>query len=513
MPTLTPQPPVPEPTSELFLTPTETATSTPLVPALELAQKLPRWRGFNLLEKFTLAGNAPYQEWDFNFMREWGFDFIRLPTDYRIWTVKPGEYIEKPLQEIDQAIEWGRARGIHMNLCLHRAPGYCVNPPREPLDLWSAGSEGEEARAQFAEQWRMFAARYKGISSGELSFDLLNEPADIGAASYVRAVTAAVEAIRSEDPERLIIADGLAWGRKPVPELIPLGVAQSTRGYDPMQISHYKASWVDGSDGWPEPRWPLPLFPNTYLFGDEKPEYQVPLLLKGDFSAAQQISLQVGQVSHQANLVIRANDQVIFEKWYEPGAGEGEWKELVFRSEWDIYQAVYDQWITASLPAGTTKISIELTQGDWITFTGLLIKPFAGVSSGILSIPPGSLDWAVKQVELSVDAQGNLLPLGGGSFDQGALWRELVNPWVELAAQGVGVHVGEWGAFSHTPHAVTLAWMRDCLGNWKKAGFGWALWNLRGSFGILDSGRSDVPYQAYQGHQLDRKMLDLLLEG
>jgi endoglucanase len=130
-----------------------------------------------------------------------------------------------------------------------------------------------------------------------------------------------------------------------------------------------------------------------------------------------------------------------------------------------------------------------------------------------LSIPPGSLDWAVKQVELSVDAQGNLLPLGGGSFDQGALWRELVNPWVELAAQGVGVHVGEWGAFSHTPHAVTLAWMRDCLGNWKKAGFGWALWNLRGSFGILDSGRSDVPYQAYQGHQLDRKMLDLLLEG
>jgi hypothetical protein len=270
---------------------------------------------------------------------------------------------------------------------------------------------------------------------------------------------------------------------------------------------------VDGSDGWPEPRWPLPLFPNTYLFGDEKPEYQVPLLLKGDFSAAQQISLQVGQVSHQANLVIRANDQVIFEKWYEPGAGEGEWKELVFRSEWDIYQAVYDQWITASLPAGTTKISIELTQGDWITFTGLLIKPFAGVSSGILSIPPGSLDWAVKQVELSVDAQGNLLPLGGGSFDQGALWRELVNPWVELAAQGVGVHVGEWGAFSHTPHAVTLAWMRDCLGNWKKAGFGWALWNLRGSFGILDSGRSDVPYQAYQGHQLDRKMLDLLLEG
>jgi endoglucanase len=44
-----------------------------------------------------------------------------------------------------------------------------------------------------------------------------------------------------------------------------------------------------------------------------------------------------------------------------------------------------------------------------------------------------------------------------------------------------------------------------------EAGIGWALWNFRGSFGILDSGRSDAPYENFQGHQLDRRMLDLLL--
>jgi endoglucanase len=70
--------------------------------------------------------------------------------------------------------------------------------------------------------------------------------------------------------------------------------------------------------------------------------------------------------------------------------------------------------------------------------------------------------------------------------------------------------VGEWGSFSYTPHDVTLRWMRDCLTNWKKAGFGWALWNFRGSFGILDSNRKDVAYEDFQGHKLDRKMLDLL---
>jgi endoglucanase len=52
--------------------------------------------------------------------------------------------------------------------------------------------------------------------------------------------------------------------------------------------------------------------------------------------------------------------------------------------------------------------------------------------------------------------------------------------------------------------------MQDCLENWKEAGWGWALWNFRGSFGVLDSGRADVQYEDFHGHKLDRTMLDLL---
>ena len=86
----------------------------------------------------------------------------------------------------------------------------------------------------------------------------------------------------------------------------------------------------------------------------------------------------------------------------------------------------------------------------------------------------------------------------------------MIEPWQALAAQGVGVVVGEWGAFNRTPHAVALAWMRDCLDNWRAAGFGWSLWNFRGPFGILDSDRKDITYEAFKGHKLDRKMLELL---
>ena len=44
----------------------------------------------------------------------------------------------------------------------------------------------------------------------------------------------------------------------------------------------------------------------------------------------------------------------------------------------------------------------------------------------------------------------------------------------------------------------------------EEAGWGWAMWNLRGSFGPVDSGRDDVAYEEWHGHKLDRAMLDLL---
>lgn len=323
------------------------------------ASKLPRWRGFNLLEKFVGERNAPFRESDFEWMKEWGFDFVRLPLSYRCWAEgTPDKWLElkeNVLKEIDQCVEFGRTYSVHVNVNFHRAPGYCVNPPKEALDLWS----DEKALDACAFHWAHFAKRYKGIPSSQVSFDLLNEPAIIPEATYAKVVKRLVEAIRAEDPDRLVIADGLRWGRQPVPALADLGIGQSTRGYDPMRISHYKASWINGSDKWEEPTWPLKLKEN-------------------------------------------------------------------------------DVW------------------------------------------------------------------------DKERLRKELIAPWKALEQKGVGVHVGEWGAFQHTPHKVALAWMRDCLELWKEAGWGWAMWNFRGSFGILDSNRQDVKYEEFRGHKLDREMLELI---
>jgi endoglucanase len=94
--------------------------------------------------------------------------------------------------------------------------------------------------------------------------------------------------------------------------------------------------------------------------------------------------------------------------------------------------------------------------------------------------------------------------------DRAWLWKICIEPWKEAESKGIGVMVGEWGAFNKTPHDVMLCWAEDCLKNWQKAGWGWAMWNFRGSFGVLDSDRGDVQYEDFEGHKLDRKLLDLL---
>ena len=156
------------------------ATATPT------AKRLPRWRGFNLLEKFVARreGNPPFRESDFELMEEWGFDFARLPMSYLCWATQeePLKLREAELEHVDQAVELGRKHRVHINLNLHRAPGYCVNPPKEPFDLW----KNEQALDAAAFHWAHFAKRFKGIPNDRLSFDLLNEPAHVSEENYVR---------------------------------------------------------------------------------------------------------------------------------------------------------------------------------------------------------------------------------------------------------------------------------------------------------------------------------------
>jgi endoglucanase len=250
---------------------------------------LPRWRGFNLLDLFQAlplnpeAAPRPVTEDELRWIRDWGFNFLRIPMDYWFWIhsrwretkrLGPDETFqihEPALAPVDRLVELGQKYGLHISLNFHRAPGYCINnSEREPFSLWS-DPRAEEA---FVYHWTYFARRYQGVSNFALSFNLLNEaPAPregyMDREDYVRVMLRAIEAIRAISPGRTILIDGLSVGNQVVNEMIWTGVAQSVHAYTPARVSHYRASWVDRKMDFPEPTWPLLKEDGTVEFGRE----------------------------------------------------------------------------------------------------------------------------------------------------------------------------------------------------------------------------------------------------
>jgi aryl-phospho-beta-D-glucosidase BglC (GH1 family) len=199
-------------------------------------------------------------EAELDFTASMGCNFARLPLDYRFWIpdFRYGEPDEAMLARVDDCVSAITSRGMHCSLNLHRAPGYCINGAElERHNLW------QDAIAQdaFVAQWESFARRYAGVPGSLLSFDLLNEPPNIGQYGMTREIHAslmrrAVAAIRAVSPERPITLDGLGGGNLAMPELADLGVTMSTRGYQPMAVTHYRAEWCAETKGLPAPVYP-----------------------------------------------------------------------------------------------------------------------------------------------------------------------------------------------------------------------------------------------------------------
>jgi endoglucanase len=105
------------------------------------AAKLPRWRGFKLLYFFN-ARCAPtppaVMEEDFRLIASLGFNFARIPMDYRCWITGDGweKIDEARLADIDRVVALGEKYGVHVSLNFHRAPGYTVAKPAESRSLW-----------------------------------------------------------------------------------------------------------------------------------------------------------------------------------------------------------------------------------------------------------------------------------------------------------------------------------------------------------------------------------------
>lgn len=226
--------------------------------------RIPLWRGFNLTELADGKRGQRYKQFDFECMVEWGFNFARLPCSYWAWSDRDQwlTISDAALEPLDEAIEFGRRYGVHLNIVLHRIPGYCVNKgDLETFQLFnSPRASMEKALAAASYHWDYLARRYRHISNAELSFDLLNEPPFMADQSrYVEIARTLILSIRQASPDRLIFADGADIGQTPVLGLVDQGIVQSTRGYLPKMVSHYTADYVPANEfkSFSKPTWPM----------------------------------------------------------------------------------------------------------------------------------------------------------------------------------------------------------------------------------------------------------------
>jgi aryl-phospho-beta-D-glucosidase BglC (GH1 family) len=263
--------------------------------------KLPKWKGFNLLDFFT-PDPSPKQSYNttteeqLKWITDWGFNFVRIPIAYprylsfdRSKPITPKEVYsidQAAVDKIDSLVHTAIKHNLHVSLNLHRAPGYCINAGFvEPYNLW----KDQEALDAFTFHWNMWAKRYKNMSRDKVSFDLLNEPtmrqdmndqhspsSPVPGEVYRKVAQAALAAIKKENKQRLVVADGNSGGNSVVPELTDLDIAQSCRGYYPHQISHYKAPWANKD---PE-HLPVPKYPgqvgDQYLSREKLEAYYKP---------------------------------------------------------------------------------------------------------------------------------------------------------------------------------------------------------------------------------------------
>ena len=159
---------------------------------------------------------------DIDAMKSWGFNSVRLPMHYNLFTLPieeepvPGEntWLDTGFELSDSLISWCKQNEMYVVLDLHGAPGgqgydaaISDYDPTKP-SLW----ESVENRDKMAALWGRLAAHYVD-EDWVAGYDLLNEPNwDLPGGTALRNLyMQCTDSIRAVDPDHIIFIEGNWW--------------------------------------------------------------------------------------------------------------------------------------------------------------------------------------------------------------------------------------------------------------------------------------------------------------
>jgi hypothetical protein len=170
---------------------------------------------------------------DVDSMAKWGFNSIRLPMHYNLYTLsiekepKPNEntWLSKGFAMTDSLLSWCKSNNMYLILDLHAAPGGQGNDinisDRDDTkpSLWDSELNKQKTIAL----WRKLAERYANESFIG-AYDLLNEPnwtfegkhkngvEDQKNTDLWKLYADIIKAIREVDNNHIVIIEGNGWG-------------------------------------------------------------------------------------------------------------------------------------------------------------------------------------------------------------------------------------------------------------------------------------------------------------
>lgn len=169
---------------------------------------------------------------DIDSLAQWGFNSIRLPMHYNLYTLPiekepiKGEntWIESGFAFTDSILNWCKANEMYLILDLHAAPGGQGNDlaisDASDVKLWNSAQN----KAKTIALWRKLAERYKN-EEWIGGYDILNEPnwgfqdsEDMNGnreelnAPLRQLYIDITKAIREVDQKHFIVISGNAWG-------------------------------------------------------------------------------------------------------------------------------------------------------------------------------------------------------------------------------------------------------------------------------------------------------------
>ena len=143
-------------------------------------------------------------EKDIAYIKEMGFDHIRVGFDQIVLEEAPGKYRERTFKKLDDFVGWCEKYGLNLVLNMHKAVGnYCDIPEKVKL------IDDKGLQDRFVALWLEIERRYHDKPA--IAFELLNEVVNVDPSKWNDLADRTLKELRAQNPDRWIVIGSTCW--------------------------------------------------------------------------------------------------------------------------------------------------------------------------------------------------------------------------------------------------------------------------------------------------------------